>query len=147
MEYLGNNKFASCSMDSTFIIWNLNNLNNDELIINDVTEIENFYLNYKNLSFESLVTLNKKGALSLYVNHNGKPFLKNVILNIDFTNSNSMIKIKNDLYIGGYEYFHVISIKYMHIKTKIKMEKPVSFIYNSNKSFIILGLKNGELEF
>ena len=149
IEYLGNNYFASCSTDRSFVIWNLEKLS-DKLTINDSVGIENFFIdmnNRTNGSFKNLITLNKKSILSLYINLKEKPFLIKFIVGVDYTNNNSMVKIKDKLLIGGYEYLQVISVKNLQFETKIKLENPISFIYDSQNKFIVLGLKNGKLLF
>ena len=153
IQYLSNNNFATCSKDCTFKIWNLEKI---KLIIKENAGLENFFINYKNKSFESLVTLNKKSILSFYLYQKGKDnlddklILNQIIINIDYTNSNSIKKTKDKLYIGGYKYFQIINIKTMQMITKIKIDTPISFIFNpgnGNNNSIILGLKNGKLEF
>ena len=153
MKYLGNGIFASCSLDSSFVIWKLNknNENNEILKIKDQKfGIENFFLKMKNNSLNSLITLNTKGALSFYIkDKNNKPLLKNVIFDVDFTNSKSMLEIGDKLYIGGYNFLQVFSIKKMQLETKIKTESPISYIYEQEhkNKFLILGLKDGSLKF
>jgi len=150
IEYLGNNYFASCSTDRSFVIWNLEEKLSDKLTINDSVGIENFFIdinNRTNGSFKNLITLNKKSILSLYINLKEKPFLIKFIVGVDYTNNNSMVKIKDKLLIGGYEYLQVISVKNLQFETKIKLENPISFIYDSQNKFIVLGLKNGKLLF
>ena len=148
IEYLGNNNFASCSLDRTFKIWNINEI---KLKLEENVGLENFFFYFNNKKFEKLIILNKNSILSFYIYNKGKLLLKEIILNIDYTNSKSMQKIKDKLFIGGYKYFQVISFRTNQIITKIKAENPISFIYNSvkdiNNNFIILGLKNGKLEF
>jgi len=153
MKYLGNDKFASCSLDSSFAIWKLNNNNetNEILKLKDQNfGIENFFLKMKNNLFNSLITLNTKGALSFYIKgKNNKPLLRNVIFGVDFTNSKSMIEIGDKLYIGGYNFLQIFSVKNMQLETKIETESPISYIYEQehNTKFLILGLKNGSLKF
>jgi WD40 repeat protein len=149
MEYLGNNFFASCSMDNSFVIWNLIN-SEEKLKIYDSVGIENFFIdmnNRTNGSFKNLITLNNKKILSLYTNLKEKAFLKKFIVGIDYTNNNSMMKIKDKLFIGGYKYLQVISAKNLEFETLIKLENPISYIYDSQNKFIVLGLKNGKLLF
>ena len=149
LEYLDNNYFASCSTDCSFIMWNLEKKQNKLKII-DSSGIENFFLKMKNKSngsFERLITLNKKRMLSLYVNRNEKPFLEKFITDIDHTNNNSIIKIKEKLFIGGYEYLQIISAKNLQCETKVKFENAISYIYDSGNKFLVLGLKNGRLKF
>lgn len=153
LEYLKNNYFASCSMDSSFIIWHLDEPKRElaELMkINDSAGIENFFLNMKknsNNSFKNLITLNIKSILSFYINKNEKPFLKNLIIGVDNTNNNSMAKINDKLFIGGYKYLQIISIPKMQYETKIKCEVPISCVYNLGNNFLALGFKNGILKF
>ena len=153
LEYLKNNDFASCSMDNSFIIWHLDETKRKitELMkINDSTGIENFFLNMKknsNNSFKNLIILNIKNILSFYINKNEKPFLKNLIIGVDYTNNNSMAKINDKLFIGGFKYLQIISIQKMQYETKIKCEDPISCIYNLGNNFLALGFKNGTLKF
>ena len=156
MKYLGNDIFASCSLDSSFAIWKLNK-NNKNNEYNEILKLkdqnwglENFFLKMKNNSFNSLITLNTKGGLSFYIkDKNNKPLLRNVIFDVDFTNSKSMIEIGDKLYIGGYNFLQIFSVKNMQLETKIKTEIPISYIYEQehNTKFLILGLKNGNLKF
>lgn len=151
LKYLENDIFASCSMDSSFVIWKLNknNENKEILRIKDQSfGIENFFLKMKNTSFNSIITLNTKGALSFYIkDKENKPFLKKVIFDVDFTNSKSMIKRNDKIIIGGFDYLQIFSEKKMQLETKIKIESPISYIYEEKNKFLILGLKNGNLKF
>ena len=145
IEYLENNFFASCSMDSSFVIWNLEK-SPDVLKIKDSVGIENFFLDMKNRtngSFKNLITLNKKRILSLYVNIKEKPFLKKFIVDLDCTNNNSIVKIKDKLFIGGYKYLQVISVNNLQIETKIKVENAISYIYNSRNKFKTIKRERG----
>ena len=149
IEFLGNNNFATCSKDSTFKIWSLEEI---KITLKENAGLENFFINFKN---KTLLTLNKKSILSFYIYKKkyliDNLLLKEIISNIDYTNSNSIKKIKDKLYIGGYKYFQIINIKTMQMITKVKIGYPISFIFNPvneiNNNFIILGLKNGKLEF
>ena len=149
IEFLGNNNFATCSKDSTFKIWSLEEI---KITLKENAGLENFFINFKN---KTLVTLNKKSILSFYIYKKkyliDNLLLKEIISNIDYTNSNSIKKIKDKLYIGGYKYFQIINIKAMQMITKVIIDYPISFIFNPvneiNNNFIILGLKNGKLEF
>ena len=146
LEYFGKNIFASCSNDKTFKIWN-DIKKKTNLVIENKNEIENFFLEEpKENSFKRLIILNKKGALFFY-KFKEKPIVKNIIFNIDYTNSRSMIKHGNKLFIGGYNNFQIISLNEMQIETIIKINKPVSCIYNLKNKSLILGKKHGELEF
>lgn len=152
LEYLDDDIYASCSMDSSFIIWKFKNNNINILLkLKDQSNgLVYFLLEKENNLFNNLVTLNKKGTLSFYkifTEQNYKSTLKKVILNIDYTNSNSIQKIENDIFIGGYNYLQVISIKNMQIQTTIKIKSPISYIYKSINNFLVLGLKNGSLKF
>ena len=148
LEHLGNNKFASCSKDSTFIIWKLNT-NSNEIELKDIVGIENFFIKEKEKIIQKIVLLNEKGCLSFYENENGKFFLKYIISNIDYTNSNSMIKYGNKILIGGYKSLKIISFETKQIETCIKIGSPISYIYNfsdNNNNLLFLGLKTGELK-
>jgi len=150
IEYVNNDNFASCSLDGT--IMNINFINKQcNPIIIDNAGIENFFIIFKKNSLDNIITLNKKCVLSFYIKHKDKFYLKKIILDIDYTNSNSLKKIKDKLYIGGYKFLQIISIKEMEIIARIKLENPISFIYNSSNgltnNFLIFGLKNGKLEF
>jgi len=145
LEYFGKNIFASCSNDKTFKIWN--DIKKTNLVIENSHGIENFFVEEpKENSFKRLITLNNKGALYFY-QFKEKPFVKNIIFDIDYTNSRSMIKYGNKLYIGGYNNFQIISINTMQIETIIKINKPVSYIYNLKNKSLIISKKHGELEF
>ena len=100
----------------------------------------------KENSFKRLIILNKKGTLFFY-KFKEKPIVKNIIFNIDYTKSKSMIKQGNKLFIGGYNNFQIISLNEIQIETIIKINKPVTCIYNLKNKSLILGKKNGELEF
>ena len=147
LEHLGNNKFASCSKDSTFIIWNLNKDLN-EIELKDIVGIENFFIKVKKKIIQKIVLLNEKGCLSFYENEKGKFFLKYIIPNIDYTNSNSMIKYGNKILIGGYKSLQIISFETKQIETLIKIGSPISYIYsfNDHNNLLFLGLKTGELK-
>ena len=146
LEYFGKNIFASCSNDKTFKIWNYITLK-ITLVIENNDGIENFFLEEpKENSFKRLIFLNKKGALYFYI-FREKPIVRNIIFNIDYTNSKNMIKQGNKLFIGGYNNFQIISLKEMQIETIIKINKPVCSIFNLKNKSLILGNKNGELEF
>lgn len=146
LEYFGKNIFASCSNDKTFKIWN-DIKKKTNLVIENSNGIENFFLEEpKENSFKRLIILNKKGTLFFY-KFKEKPIVKNIIFNIDYTKSKSMIKQGNKLFIGGYNNFQIISLNEMQIETIIKINKPVTCIYNLKNKSLILGKKNGELEF
>lgn len=146
LEYFGKNIFASCSNDKTIKIWD-DIKNKTNLVIENKNEIENFFLEKpKENSFKRLIILNKKGALFFY-KFEEKPIIKNIIFNIDYTNSRSMLKHGNKLFIGGYNNFQIISLNEMQIETIIKINKPVSCIYNLKNRALILGKKHGNLEF
>ena len=148
LEHLGNNKFASCSKDSTFIIWDLNK-NSNEIELKDIVGIENFFIKEKEKIIQKIILLNEKGCLSFYENENGKFFLKNIIPNIDYTNSNSIIKYGNKILIGGYKSLQIISFETKQIETLIKIGSPISYIYSfndHNNNLLFLGLKTGELK-
>ena len=148
LEHLGNNKFASCSKDNTFIIWDLNK-NSNEIELKDIVGIENFFIKVKEKIIQKIVLLNEKGCLSFYENEKGKFFLKNIIPNIDYTNSNSMIKYGNKILIGGYKSLQIISFEAKQIETLIKIGSPISYIYgfnDHNNNLLFLGLKTGELK-
>ena len=150
LEYLEDNYFASCSMDKSFVIWHLDEPKTNIMKINDSAGIVNFFLDMKknsNKSFENLMTLNKKKILSFYSNVNEKPFLKQLLIGVDYTNRNSMAKIDDKLFIGTYQYLQIISVKNMQIECRIKIEQPISFLYNLRNYFIVLGFKNGMLKF
>ena len=145
LEYFGKNIFASCSKDKTVKIWN--DIKKTNLVIENNHEIENFFVEEpKENSFKRLIILNKKGYLYFY-QFKEKPIVKNILLDIDYTNSKSIIKHGNKLFIGGYNTFQIISINTMQIETIIKINKPVSYIYNLKNKSLIICKKNGELEF
>lgn len=145
LEYFGKNIFASCSNDKTVKIWN--DIKKTKLVIENSHEIENFFVEEpKENSFKRLIILNKKGNLYFY-QFKEKPIVKNILLDIDYTNSKSIIKHGNKLFIGGYNNLQIISINTMQIETIIKINKPVSYIYNLKNKSLIICKKNGELEF
>lgn len=148
LEYLGNYNFASCSKDKTFIIWNENTKKNN-LVIKDNYGIENFFLEKKKGLVNNIIFLNEKGCLSFYKYEKKKRqyILKKLIFNIDYTNSNSMIKIDNNIFIGGYNFLQIISLKTMQIETIIHINNPITYLYNFKNKSLILGQKNGELKF
>ena len=141
------NKFASCSDDSTFVIWNIKGETLYRLKAQS-HGLENFIIKSNNNKINNLVTLNNRGALSFYKNVNSNLFLCNVLLDLDYTSSYTMTQISNEkIIIGGYKSIQIVSLKNFQIDTVIKIKEPISFIYESNPNFIVFGLKNGKLEF
>jgi len=147
LKSLGNNTFASCSADSSFVIWDIEG--NILYKLQDQSHgLENFIIKIKHNTISNLITLNDKGALSFYRNVNKELFLSNVILEVDYTNSYSMSEISgNKIFVGGFNSIQIYSIKSEQLISSIKIKEPISFIFEKEKNFIVFGLKNGYLEF
>jgi WD40 repeat protein len=147
LKSLGNNTFASCSADSSFVIWNIEG-NILHKLKDQSHGLENFILKQKDNTISNLITLNDKGSLSFYRNVNNELFLSKVILEIDYTNSYSMSEISTDkIFVGGFSIIQIYSIKSEQLLSSIKIKEPISFIFEKEKKFIVFGLKNGYLEF
>ena len=147
LKSLGNNTFASCSADCSFVIWDIEG--NILYKLQDQSHgLENFIIKIKDNTISNLITLNDKGALSFYRNVNKELFLSNVILEVDYTNSYSMSEISaNKIFIGGFNSIQIYSIKSEQLISSIKIKEPISFIFEKEKNFFVFGLKNGHLEF
>jgi len=147
LKSLGNYTFASCSADSSFVMWDIEGRIFYKL--KDQSHgLENFVIKKKDSTISNLITLNDKGALSFYRNVNNELFLSKVILEIDYTNSYSMSEISSDkLFVGGFSFIQIYSIKTEQFLSRIKIKEPISFIFEKEKNFIAFGLKNGHLEF
>ena len=147
LKSLGNYTFASCSADSSFVIWDIEGKIFYKL--KDQSHgLENFIIKKKDNTISNLITLNDKGALSFYRNVKNELFLSKVILEIDYTNSYSMSEISADkIFVGGFSFIQIYSIKSEQLLSSIKIKEPISFIFEKEKNFIVFGLKNGHLEF
>jgi WD40 repeat protein len=147
LKSLGNYTFASCSADSSFVIWDIEGKIFYKL--KDQSHgLENFIIKKKDNTISNLITLNDKGALSFYRNVKNELFLSKVILEIDYTNSYSMSEISADkIFVGGFSFIQIYSIKSEQLLSSIKIKEPISFIFEKEKKFIVFGLKNGYLEF